>query len=404
MTLPQVVLGQHFKKYRTTAAGMAFSGGCVGSFFFPVLLELLLFTYGMGGTFLIMAGFVLNVLPAAMLLRKPSWLHKKLKKNIEVSTLDNKSDPETVNQVQNSELKKNKKNCNESEMSEEIMNEIQLSNTTDSQISPNSSNISTEYLRKNNEIILEVFSKYSDSIQNGTDKMYLCSDKKIISNELERMYIIIEKILVSEKDLLKCASKSSSNVISELKDNELLCAARKNELNLACVNLGANVASESIMLILNKIITDNVNSILVLFCEQEHSEILKIINQLQQIYKLLKEVEEHEHKPCLKKQFDSADCKENNERVVKNSNTFFNHAKTAIRLHANPIFLLISLCRSVHFLTFVPAITIIVDFAMDKGLTEEDGKYVIAAMSLGDLMGRLCLGWVTDKEYLDLPR
>ncbi|KAG8172018.1 hypothetical protein JTE90_016058, partial [Oedothorax gibbosus] len=54
-------------------------------------------------------------------------------------------------------------------------------------------------------------------------------------------------------------------------------------------------------------------------------------------------------------------------------------------------------------MTLVPVMTVVVDFVMDKGLREDDGKYAIAALSLGDLLGRLCFGWVTDKGYMRLP-
>ncbi|GIY32206.1 monocarboxylate transporter 9 [Caerostris extrusa] len=85
-------------------------------------------------------------------------------------------------------------------------------------------------------------------------------------------------------------------------------------------------------------------------------------------------------------------------------NTFFRHIVTAMKLYKKPLFLLICLCRAVHFMTFIPIITTVVDFIMDKGLVEEDGKYAIAALSLGDLLGRLCLGWITDRGYLSLAK
>ncbi|CAL1273197.1 unnamed protein product [Larinioides sclopetarius] len=52
----------------------------------------------------------------------------------------------------------------------------------------------------------------------------------------------------------------------------------------------------------------------------------------------------------------------------------------------------------------MPIVTTIVDFAIDRGFREDEGSYVIAALSLGDLMGRLCFGWVTDKGFMDIPR
>ncbi|GIY79257.1 uncharacterized protein CEXT_711701 [Caerostris extrusa] len=75
--LLQVVIGQYFKKYRTTAAGIGFSGGCFGSFLFPVLMQWLLNNYGIDGTFLVMSGIIMHCIPAAMILKKPSWLDKK---------------------------------------------------------------------------------------------------------------------------------------------------------------------------------------------------------------------------------------------------------------------------------------------------------------------------------------
>ncbi|GIY39580.1 MFS domain-containing protein [Caerostris extrusa] len=44
------------------------------------------------------------------------------------------------------------------------------------------------------------------------------------------------------------------------------------------------------------------------------------------------------------------------------------------------------------------------DFIMDKGLSQYDGQYAVIALSTGDLLGRLALGWVTDYGFLSLPR
>ncbi|KFM82172.1 hypothetical protein X975_03534, partial [Stegodyphus mimosarum] len=78
------------------------------------------------------------------------------------------------------------------------------------------------------------------------------------------------------------------------------------------------------------------------------------------------------------------------------------HIKAAISLHTNPLFLLISLCRGVHVLSFMSILIAVVDFGMDKGLTEMDGKYLLAAVSGGDLFGCLCLGWITDHGFISL--
>lgn len=70
-TQTPVIINQYFSKYRATASGFALAGGTIGSFLFPPLVKFILFEYSLHGCFLILAGFVLNTLPVAMLLRPP---------------------------------------------------------------------------------------------------------------------------------------------------------------------------------------------------------------------------------------------------------------------------------------------------------------------------------------------
>ncbi|PRD21877.1 UNVERIFIED_CONTAM: Slc16a12 [Trichonephila clavipes] len=74
-----LLINQYFDKYKGAAMGFAFSGDCFGTFAFPVILELLLENYGLNGTFLILGGIALNVIPAAMLLKTPDWLEEDTK-------------------------------------------------------------------------------------------------------------------------------------------------------------------------------------------------------------------------------------------------------------------------------------------------------------------------------------
>ncbi|KFM58405.1 Monocarboxylate transporter 12-B, partial [Stegodyphus mimosarum] len=73
------------------------------------------------------------------------------------------------------------------------------------------------------------------------------------------------------------------------------------------------------------------------------------------------------------------------------------------KLYTNPVYILISLCMSTYVIIFIPILTVIVDYSKDKGIPESNGKYLINAMAIGDLIGRLCFGWVTDKKYMTIP-
>ncbi|GIX71372.1 uncharacterized protein CEXT_352841 [Caerostris extrusa] len=73
-------------------------------------------------------------------------------------------------------------------------------------------------------------------------------------------------------------------------------------------------------------------------------------------------------------------------------------------LYGKSIFLLICISRLVHFMTFAPVLTTVEDFLVEKGLSKHEGQYAVIALSIGDLLGRLALGWVTDYGFLSLPR
>lgn len=138
-------------------------------------------------------------------------------------------------------------------------------------------------------------------------------------------------------------------------------------------------------------------------CPDENRDlVLEVLTELKKLYRKQRNFNNAENGSYL-----SAACWDlsisNQERNIseqernisnqqKDSNSICAHIKTAVKLFANPIFVLTCLCRAVHFLTFVPVITTIVDVTIDKGMKQEDGKYVIAALSLGDLIGRLCFG------------
>ena len=71
-----MIINQYFLKYRATAAGLSLSGACVGSFALPFIVEYMLRKFGLPGTFLIIGGFILHALPAALLMTEPSWIKR----------------------------------------------------------------------------------------------------------------------------------------------------------------------------------------------------------------------------------------------------------------------------------------------------------------------------------------
>lgn len=64
-----VVLSMYFKKRRAISAGLAIAGGSAGSVVMPWVFEAVVNEYGYTGAMMIMAGLLLNAIPAALLLR-----------------------------------------------------------------------------------------------------------------------------------------------------------------------------------------------------------------------------------------------------------------------------------------------------------------------------------------------
>lgn len=100
-----MAINQYFDKYKASALGLGYSGDCFGTFTFPVLMEYLISHYGVKGTFLIAGGMVLNVIPMALLLRKPSWINNTKKStSVKRSSKSKKNDHHTLKTHTNSIL------------------------------------------------------------------------------------------------------------------------------------------------------------------------------------------------------------------------------------------------------------------------------------------------------------
>ncbi|GFU86127.1 monocarboxylate transporter 9 [Trichonephila clavipes] len=87
----------------------------------------------------------------------------------------------------------------------------------------------------------------------------------------------------------------------------------------------------------------------------------------------------------------------------KDNSSILEISKKMVLLYKNPVYMLISLNVATYFWVFIPILTVVVDFSRDKGLPMESEKFLIHALTVGDLTGRLCFGWVTDKNVLSFP-
>ncbi|GBN37064.1 hypothetical protein AVEN_59034-1, partial [Araneus ventricosus] len=409
VTLPQVIIGQYFDKYRTTASGMAFSGGCLGSFLFPVLLENLIHSYGIEGTFLVIGGIIMHTIPAAMIMRKPSWL--KMRKQVEVNDVEIARKPKIVILADSPLSDKVSERNVQSRLAKQESIKNFLKNGP-----------SLRILRQNSDIVTKILLNAAPGWESKT--MDMDSEKAALYmesclwSELENLLQSIEvslgirsrqqnlnltsvNLALPEKEPLKMM-RSMKGPYLAVEQPFVSCGIKKFKSvpdlfkmsNEPCVNVLSNL----------KVLLGMKLSQIVSVCPGvSKRRILKVSKELKKLYHVSAKMDingngvfspVYTEKSRIPTDADHSDA----------SNSFWDLIKTAIKLHINPLFLIICLCRAVHFVAFIPAMTIIVDFVMDKGLLEQDGKYAIAVLSLGDLVGRLCFGWVTDKGFLSMSK
>ncbi|GFU47589.1 monocarboxylate transporter 5 [Nephila pilipes] len=403
VTLPQVVIGQYFDKYQTTASGMAFSGGCLGSFLFPVLLENLIHEYGLGGTFLILGGIIMHTIPAAMILRKPSWLRSKKAETSGVDDVECSKTKLTLDQYYMSDVRK----------------EL-VKRGTIAEVPRNGPNL--DILKQNSELVmklLETVSAKGTEWTNCTDideksRLHL---ESYLWAELHDVFRSIEEPEGNSRQLNLTLTRQ--DIFNDFYQKEPLKPVSSNRQFLAvdqpfvpgslkkCSSVPDLAKASNNCNILHKLkdLYEMKLSDILAACPKENKRIiLRVSRELKKLYHVSTRSGTCGKLAVDTNTFQNEILKKREHAEMDHSNSFFDHILTAFKLYLKPMFLVICLCRAVHFIAFIPAMTTVVDFVMDKGLIEQDGKYAIAALSLGDLLGRLCFGWVTDKGYLSMSK
>ncbi|KAF8788124.1 uncharacterized protein LOC129972164 [Argiope bruennichi] len=441
-TLNQVPIDAYFEKYRTTAGGLAFSGGCVGAFLFPVVLEFLLHHHGVKGTFMVMGCIILIVVPISFTLRHPPWKKKpkviKAKQN-NYKTFDSpspRSESEMIQDLIDKDLQKlrlskatftdgNLNNLNGShpkvrQTSEGILNLshgaskiFKSSEVSLAHCQPNSVNFAV--LKQNSEVVYQLFSLTMPPEALVQDSIL---DTSPIVKELEDLYNFLNQPQKPKRP------PASIGVVTDELTRSVHVVEVKNEVKFDLNQVSANKETPNyenfednprwvFMVIKLRELCDfySIEEVIHYFPVEMHDIVVKVMESLKDLNEIIVKLSVQaalaptdkmpEWKDDMTRRQEKKSKEQNKD--AKQSNSFWQHIMTAIRLHKNPVFILISLCRGVFMLTFLPMVTIIVDFAMDKGLPRDTGKYVIATLSLGDLVGRLCLGWITDSGILSLP-
>ncbi|XP_040078141.2 monocarboxylate transporter 2 [Ixodes scapularis] len=77
-----VVMAQHFEKWRNTAFSVLFSVSSLSTFAIPPAIEFFRITYGIRGAFLLLGALMFNTLPGAIIVKSPAWMNRNFNQGV----------------------------------------------------------------------------------------------------------------------------------------------------------------------------------------------------------------------------------------------------------------------------------------------------------------------------------
>ncbi|XP_055936982.1 uncharacterized protein LOC129966558 isoform X2 [Argiope bruennichi] len=392
----RVIIGQNFVKHPTSALGLASSGGCVAPFALSLFLEMLLFNYGIHGAFLIIGAISLHTIPISMIFRKPSWLKASI-------TLSDHQDEDVDKNVLPIQLP-----YETNDVDRKVAQRFGLFKTN---LDKERNFPDLSFLRKHRDVVFQIFETENKTYNNFN------FPSKCSLDELEDIYCLVEEyyeILLSiqgsqflegnnyceksgESRMERFSIQDAENVVSDP-----LLEQRNSKV------IGENLPKHILMKL--RYIRNNQTEIFLSFPEEIKSNIAKLLQEMnkldsfvQKIVDIDREINGEDYSDLeteLALSVDTTPTKQHEH----SPNSLKGLLKTLLLLYSKPLFLILTVNRVISFIGTHSLFTIIVDFVMDKGFTEGDGRRALVVTTLGEVIGRLCLGWVTDNGYVSVPK
>ncbi|XP_055934687.1 uncharacterized protein LOC129964046 isoform X1 [Argiope bruennichi] len=421
-----MIINQYFDKYKASALGLGYSGDCFGTFAFPVIMEYLLSTYGVKGTFLILGGIVFNVIPMALLLKKPPWIENTKKsgnfsKNIAQENskeikpfkeptresvgyrnegflnLDEDLAPYDSIAMQNGKSRSIK----QEDDAPPVYQDVVKTNLRIGSIKQDISSISGS-LRSHrkpseiSEIIRESMVRH-DSLPPVFEKESLPSD----SNHSENCDDVQTTIQGNNHDEERGKGLQYSASMKKRTSSFVGQMAQDIVHRMRSASFASQVAQDGFITSIepqqNEDFDSQPEEFSGIVCQQVQTD-----KQIEKIRadsirgELIIPPNNQDSSNGTKDQtysYWAIQVKETKKPTI---------LKSLLKTNMKPIFVLISISMAVYAFLFVGVLTIIIDYAVDQGVSHDDGKFLIIGFSVADLIGRLSFGQVIDRKLVKI--
>ncbi|KAG8197560.1 hypothetical protein JTE90_021291 [Oedothorax gibbosus] len=84
------------------------------------------------------------------------------------------------------------------------------------------------------------------------------------------------------------------------------------------------------------------------------------------------------------------------QKMQQREDGVFGQFRHTAQILTSPLYLAVCLTFGCNVVNFIAYLTVIVDFAKDRGIGEPDAVFLVSAFSVGDLFGAVFLGWLSD--------
>ncbi|GBO26980.1 hypothetical protein AVEN_29998-1 [Araneus ventricosus] len=440
---PQIVK-IHFRKHLTLAFGITQAGACLGAFFSPPLILWIFRSYGTSGAFLIIGVIVLNSLPIVLILNilSPNKLYNKSGDSMKskkcseghlemgVTTTVNCSEGEDNNITNNvcgkkeRDVKTTAGNAN-SERRNSLENKavaaLVLNRPTydHTEVVPGRADCVT--LNTADELTMCNLSMNETGSETAKDRMDFVFAECGMISELK------SKSTVQEKELKVATDEKINEIQYDFKEESVPSKLMpiNNERNLLksndCIHskTGYKLKSE----INNKsILKHRVGDVKDCYPSRNSGSNTPPYSSVSNVpassYLLDQERTQQqitiENGEIIPTSFNALNARslESNEpsnqdinqkevlKIAKKPTTGTTNAKKSLKNFLDVTFWIVIITQSLYVFVLVIFWTTIIDFSRDKNIDRSKEVYLLMALPIAEIIGRLGLGWITDNEYL----
>lgn len=396
----------------------------LGSFILPPIVQILLNNYGLSQTFLFLSGFILNCIPAALLLKKPNF-------EIQRRNFSSPKQDETQNLI--SRTKKGVYTI------KNVYNNPEIFPNCDSEVSNLYKNVSendadlSHEERVKRSLTQTVLSGYSDQMSysepvRNDEIIENCSGRRgdVYKPQQEETFDLssgnFQQCKICKKSNMFHKNTYSSNVHCQQNDKYLQCScdnrtsSNKHNSTLDGIssqlyqnyNYQSDVKENHERRFSNStdVIYPTKNPVFEHRFEQFSNYGSLIQGYPEEIIHTSEKIKNSPHSSLENsKLFQFPDVK---DKITVDAKSEYTETKTISSLRSfsvicDPMFVLIALTTALHMYTIVCMLAIIVDFSRDLHIEESNQKYILMLLSFGDFVGVMSLGWITDRGYMSTP-